>query len=138
MTKLESAKFIANNGGDCIGVEGAVNCEDCFIKDLEDDYGCNAYSLNKLAAKQYIAEYEQEDDYEPPSPKLAKAFIDKGMASKPEHKPLEELCERMLRLGGFADGTKDMKSSEIKKLLEPFFGKELIEKSVKSICGKDG
>lgn len=45
------------------------------------------------------------------------------------------LCSRMLILGATAKGTGNMKASEIKALLLPFFGQAEIDRSVKLITG---
>ena len=50
---------------------------------------------------------------------------------------LDELCKRMLHLGAFADGTANMRASEFKERLLPFFGKEIMDRSVASICGDE-
>ena len=50
---------------------------------------------------------------------------------------LDDLCQRMLQLGAFADGTSDMRASEIKERLLPFFGQEIIDRSVAAICGEN-
>ena len=50
---------------------------------------------------------------------------------------LDVLCQRMLQLGAFADGTADMKASEIKERLLPFFGQETIDRAVAAICGEN-
>ena len=59
-------------------------------------------------------------------------WIQNCAAPRPQ---LEELCQKMLQLRAFVPATGNMKASEIKELLLPFFGHELIEKSVAAICG---
>lgn len=54
--------------------------------------------------------------------------------------PLDHLCSRMLSLGcmgGFEGGTDNMKASEIKNLLIPFFGADRIARCTDILCGKN-
>ena len=50
--------------------------------------------------------------------------------------PLDDLCVRMLQLGAFSEGTENMKASEIKALLVPFFGAKRVDQCVDVVCGK--
>jgi hypothetical protein len=50
--------------------------------------------------------------------------------------PLDDLCVQMLQLGAFAEGTGNMRASEIKALLVPFFGAERVDRCVGVVCGK--
>ena len=61
-----------------------------------------------------------------------------AMAS-PTCSPLDDLCMRMLQLGAFGGaegGTDQMRASDIKALLVPFFGEERIARCNDIICGK--
>lgn len=51
---------------------------------------------------------------------------------------LDELCIRILSLGGNGGaegGTNDMRASEIKELLVPFFGRERVLRCTDVLCG---
>jgi hypothetical protein len=47
-----------------------------------------------------------------------------------------DLCIRMLTLAMHADGTQELRASEIKDLLIPFFGIDMIQDCVERLCGK--
>jgi hypothetical protein len=49
---------------------------------------------------------------------------------------LDYICCSMLHIGAFAKGTQDMKASEIRSLLVPFFGEDTVKRCTDIICDR--
>lgn len=82
------------------------------------EQGWQDWKLGAVASMDYVERLEAENR------KLA------------ETDSLDKLCVRMLAIGAFAEGTGEMKASEIKALLVPFFGEERVMRGVRFICGE--
>lgn len=64
------------------------------------------------------------------------ALSEMGYRVVESRQSIDDLCLRMLAHAAFAEGCDDMKVLEIRQRLEPFFGKERINRCVDILCGQ--